>query len=274
MPDMTMGLISAGSQLLGGLLQADAASDAADAQSASAQAGIAEQRRQFDAIRGLLKPYTDAGVGAIGGLQSYAQAGAPALQQQMALAGLAGSSAQQAAMGGIEQSPMFQALLQQGETGILQNASATGGLRGGNTQGALAQFRPALLAQEIERQYSRLGGLATMGQSSTQRLAEIGQASAAGVGTSAGTLGANVSNLLGQQGAAQAGGILGQAAGTAGIFNAIPQGLGMYYGITGQSPFGGTTAVAPSVGAGGFGAGANYGLSGGGSLGLQPPTGF
>lgn len=249
MPDIITGLVAGVSQLLGGLLQSEAASDAAGAQQASAEAGIAEQRRQFDAVRELLKPYTQAGVGAIGGLQPYAQAGAPALQQQMALAGLQGGAAQQAAMGGIEQSPMFQALLQQGETGILQNASATGGLRGGNTQAALAQFRPALLAQEIERQYGRLGGLAALGQQTTQNLAQFGQASAAGVGTAGLSTAGNISNLMQQQGAAQAGGILGQAAGTAGIFNAIPQGLGTYYGATGRSPFGGTapggTPIAP-----------------------------
>ncbi|WP_449405980.1 hypothetical protein [Massilia phosphatilytica] len=36
--------------------------------------------------------------------------------------------------------PRFQALQQQGNDAILANASATGGLRGGNVQGALGQF--------------------------------------------------------------------------------------------------------------------------------------
>jgi hypothetical protein len=51
--------------------------------------------------------------------------------------------------------------------------------------------------------------------------------------------GANVANLLGQQGAATAGGIISQANAWGRSINAIPQGLGMYYGMTGQSPFGG-----------------------------------
>ena len=55
-------------------------------------------------------------------------------------------------------------MVQQGQDAILQNASAIGGLRGGNTQAALAQFRPALLSQLIAEQYNRLGGLSSLGQ--------------------------------------------------------------------------------------------------------------
>lgn len=213
MPDPITGLIAGGTTLLGGMMQADAASEAAGAQSAAAAAGIAEQRRQFDAIRELLKPYVEVGV--------------PALEQQRALAGLGGPQAQQAAIAGLEASPLFQAQVRQGEESLLQRASATGGLRGGNIQAALAQFRPQMLQAEIERQYGRLGGLTSLGQQS-----------AVGVGTAGQAMGSNVANLLAQQGAAQAGGALGQATAVGNVLSAVPQGLGMYYGMTGQSPFG------------------------------------
>lgn len=213
MPDPVTGLIAGGTTLLGGMMQADAASEAAGAQSAAAAAGIAEQRRQFDAIRELLKPYVEVGV--------------PALEQQRALAGLGGPQAQQAAIAGLEASPLFQAQVRQGEEALLQRASATGGLRGGNIQAALAQFRPQMLQAEIERQYGRLGGLTSLGQQS-----------AVGVGTAGQAMGSNVANLLAQQGAAQAGGALGQATAVGNVLSAVPQGLGMYYGLTGQSPFG------------------------------------
>jgi peptidoglycan hydrolase-like amidase len=55
---MPAGWIAAGSALLGVVgssMQADAASSAAGAQSAAAQAGIAEQQRQFDAVQKLLR---------------------------------------------------------------------------------------------------------------------------------------------------------------------------------------------------------------------------
>ena len=238
MPDPVTGLIAGGATLLGGMMQADAAGDAAAAQGAASAAGIAEQRRQFDAIRELLKPYVETGTQAIGGLQPYAAAGAPALAQQQALAGLAGPSAQRAAISALESSPLFQAQVRQGEEALLSRASATGGLRGGNIQAALAQFRPQMLQSEIEKQYSRLGGLTALGQTTSQNLAQLGQASAAGVGSAGMQTGANIANLMAQQGAAQAGGILGQSAAMGGVLSAIPQGIGAYYGLTGQSPFG------------------------------------
>lgn len=164
---------------------ADAAKDASQTQANSAQLGIDEQRRQFDAMQAALSPYMNAGTGALTGQQN--------------LLGLNGAAAQQTAIGGIQSSPQFQALQQQGNDAILANASATGGLRGGNAQAALAQFSPALLSQLIQQQYSNLGGLTS-----------IGQNSAAGVGNAGLQTGQNVANLLQQQGAATAGGQIAQ----------------------------------------------------------------
>jgi hypothetical protein len=120
---------------------------------------------------------------------------------------------QQQAIAEIEASPAFQALAQQGENAILQNASATGGLRGGNIQGALGQFRPALLNQFIEQQYNRLGGMA-----------KIGQASAAGVGAAGLDVATNIGSQLTAAGQARAGSALAQG-------NAFNQGLGTITGF-------------------------------------------
>tara|TARA_R110000868_G_scaffold85321_2_gene240138 strand:- start:420 stop:1280 length:861 start_codon:yes stop_codon:yes gene_type:complete len=107
---------------------------------------------------------------------------------------------QQQAISGIAGGAGFQALARQGEEGILQNASATGGLRGGNVQGALAQFRPALLNQFIEQQYERLGGMAN-----------LGQASAAGVGAAGMETATKIGEGFQNIGAARAGNKLAQA---------------------------------------------------------------
>ena len=107
-------------------------------------------------------------------------------------------------------SPQFTALQQQGENAILANASATGGLRGGNTQGALAQFSPQLLAQLIEQQYGRLGQMTTIGQNSV-----------AGVGSAGQNSSQNISNLLQQQGAAVAGGQIAAGNRTANSFGSL-----------------------------------------------------
>lgn len=231
MPDPVTALIGGGATLLGSSMQASAAGDAAAAQTAASLAGIEEQRRQFDAIRKLLQPYVDVGT--------------PALEAQKALIGLGGAAAQQQAISGLEASPLFQSAVRQGEEALLQQASATGGLRGGNVQAALAQFRPAMLQAEIERQYGRLGGLTSLGQQS-----------AAGVGTAGSAMSANVSDLLQAQGAAQAGSALAQGQAWGGALSGLTSGLGQYYGMTGKSLFSGlgTQAAAPvfDLGAGGL----------------------
>jgi hypothetical protein len=254
MPSIATGL-SIGASLLGSKMQADAASGAAETQAGAAQAGIEEQRRQFDAMRELLKPYVSvgttaieglapfqqAGVGAVPILQQYAQAGPKAFEQQQALAGVLGPERQREAIAQIESGGGFQASVQAGEEALLQRASATGGLRGGNIQAALGQFRPQMLQQEIESQYERLGGLAGVGGTVAQqlasggmgvgeRLAALGQASAAGTGAAAQTSGTNIANLLAQQGAARAGGIRGESAAYGKLLNAPFQFAGFQSG--------------------------------------------
>jgi hypothetical protein len=201
-----------GASLVGGLASSDAqrsaANTAADAQTAASQAGIAENQRQFDAVQKLLQPYVNAGTGALG--------------QQQDILGLNGPSAQQQAIAALSSSPGFTALQQQGEGAILQNASATGGLRGGNTQAALAQFRPQLLAQMINDQYAKLGGLTSVGQNA-----------AAGVGNAGMATGGAVSALLQQQGAAQAGAALAAGRADSGMWNSFGGAVGTFAGLGG-----------------------------------------
>jgi hypothetical protein len=213
MPDPVTALVVGGSQLVGGMMQAGAAEDAAQIQAGASEAGIAEQRRQFDAMRELLKPYTEAGL--------------PALEAQQAFLGLQGPETERAAIERIRGGETFQALTRQGEEALLQRASATGGLRGGNIQAALSQFRPQLLSSLIEQQYGRLGGMTALGQQS-----------AAGVGTAGMETGTNIANLLGQRGAALAGGELGQARAYSGLFNLPAQVLGFQYGAGGKAGMG------------------------------------
>lgn len=223
--------------ITGATQAAKGAEKAADVQAAASQAGIEEQRRQFDEMMKVLGPYVQAGTGAMAGLQPYAQAGAPALAAQQALAGLAGPEAQQAAIAQLSASPEMQAMLQQGEEAMLQRAAATGGLRGGNIQAALAQFRPQLLSQMIKEQYGRLGGLTSLGQQTTQNIAQLGQASAAGQGAGGLQTAANIANLLGEQGAAQAGGIMGKYGRTSAAFGDLMDIIGTAAGAKKASMF-------------------------------------
>lgn len=160
-----------------------AAEQAGQLQYEAAMEGIEEQRRQFDKLVELMAPYVAPGVGSI--------------KAQEELIGLGGPAAQREAIRQLETSPEMQALIQQGENALLQQASATGGLRGGNVQAALAQFRPQVLSQLIGQQYERLGGLTS-----------IGQAAAAGQASSGMNLASNIGTLLGEGAAARAGGVL------------------------------------------------------------------
>lgn len=205
-----------GAAVIGGVVASDSSRKASHAQSDAANAGISVEQSQFDQIKQLLAPYVTAGTGA--------------LSAQQNLIGLGGADQQQAAIDALKNGPEFQAYSKLGENSILANASATGGLRGGNTEAALAQFQPQLLAGLINNQYSRLGGLTA-----------IGQNAAAGVGNAGMQTATNQAGLLQQQGAATAGNDLAQGQIYQNILSSIVGGLTMGKGLG--------SATAPSGGA-------------------------
>lgn len=211
MPSPVASIIGGGLSLVGSVMQSRAANNAASMQSEASDRGIAEQRRQFDMIRELLQPYVSAGTEALG--------------VNRAILGLSGPEAQQAQVSAIENSPLFQSLIRSGEDAILSNASATGGLRGGNTQAALAQFRPAMLSQELQNRYANIAGLTSLGQQS-----------AAGVGTAGLQTGQMISNSLAQQGAARAGGALESGRAMSNLFQMPAQFLAMRYAMGNRAP--------------------------------------
>jgi hypothetical protein len=197
-----------GSALISSSSSKSAANTASNAQTSASNAAIAQQNAQFQALQQSLAPYVNAGTGALTGQQN--------------LLGLNGNDAQASAISGIQNGAQYQALQTAGNNALLQNASATGGLRGGNTQGALAQFNQSLLAQQIQQQYSNLGGLTS-----------IGQNAAAGVGNAGMNNASQVSNLLQQGGAAQAGNALATGQANSSLYNALGSSVGTYAGLGG-----------------------------------------
>lgn len=187
--------------------QGKAAGKAADAQAQASQAGIDEQRRQFDTMQALLKPYVTAGN--------------QSLSAQQDLLGLNGANAQQQAINGIKAGPAYTSAMASGANLITQNAAATGGLRGGNTQDALGRYGGDLLTTLTQNQFANLGGLTSLGQNSAAQTGNAGMQSAS-----------NISTLLAQQGSANAGGYIAQGNANAGMANSLLQGLGAYGGIS------------------------------------------
>jgi hypothetical protein len=244
MPSPTIAIPSAIS-LLGARSQSNATQAAADTQAGAQLAGIDEQRRQFNQIQELMKPFVTGGQNAFGQMSGYAEPGLGALEQQLTFAGLRGGDAQNQAIQGIANSPEMLSMLQQGENAMLQNASATGGLRGGNLQGAMAQFRPQLLNSLLDKQYARLGGIAGLGLQTLQNQAQMGQASAANQASAGMQSAGNIAQLLSNQGAAQASGQLAQGRFGQNAWNTLGQAYGMYQGM--QKP---NTGVASTAGDG------------------------
>lgn len=105
----------------------------------------------------------------------YLNAGTGALSGMSRLLGLSGGPEQQAALAALEDSPGYLSAIRNGEEAVLQNAAATGGIRGGNTQRGLADFRSDTFADTLQRQLANLGGLAGMGMGATGSVAQLGQ---------------------------------------------------------------------------------------------------
>lgn len=121
-------------------------------------AAIAKSGGVFDQLRGSLNPYLAAGQSGLAGQQRFLNQG-PTLFSRM--------TPEQIMAG-----PEYQAMIREGENAILQNASATGGLRGGDTQNALANFRQNTLAQLVGAEFDR--GMQTANFNEGTRLNQIG----------------------------------------------------------------------------------------------------
>ena len=196
---------AAAGAVAGGVLASNASGKAADAAAGGSKDAMLMQMQTQKLLSKMLKPYREAGEKGLGG--------------QLDLLGLNGNDAQGAAIKALEGSPQFTSLVKSGENALLQNASATGGLRGGNTSAALAQFRPQMLSQIIESQYGKLAGLSALGENA-----------AAQQGNNMTNSTNQISGLMANAGQIQGQGIIAQGQGYADMFGGIASGLGSYFG--------------------------------------------
>lgn len=198
----------AGGNVLGGLLQYDAADKAADANLAGVNAGIGEQRRQYEQNRSDLAPYRTAGYSALDKLQSLIDSYQPFDGAEL------------------QRDPGYQFGLNEGRNAIEQSAAARGSLLSGKTLKDLARYatdyagtkfneRGAFRMGERAQRYNELAGLSGTGQSAAMGGAQIGS----GLSTS-------IADLLGSGGAARAAGIVG---GANALGNAFTNAGNMYY---------------------------------------------
>lgn len=255
MPDATAAVIG-GSSLIGGTMQGQASERAAELQAATAREQLGFQREVFERGMASQQPFQQIplrpGESYFDPAVTLARPGQQAARQLSMLLGLPETDqfgnligvqtslgeGQLQAIQAIERDPIFQARVKQGEDALLAQASATGGLRGGNIQAALAQFRPQLLSEEISNRIAQLSGIAEAGSGQQLNALRIGQAAASGQVSAGNQFSSNLGQTMAQLGSAQAaraqsGGqaTLGQA------FSSVPTMIGTYQGLTGQSLF-------------------------------------
>ncbi len=212
-----MGLFSFLGSIVGGGKAKKASRKAEAAQLEYLNKALAEQQRQFDVTRADYEPARSLLAPSVGGLAD--------------LVGVNGVEAQQAGMEGVQNSPLLASIIRNGEEAVLQNASATGGIRGGDVQRSLAYFRGDAFANELQAQMQRLAGLTGIGMGATDSVSAFGAANAN-----------NLANLYSQQGQVRAGGLLTRG----GINSQMWNNLGS---------FADQAVSAAAGGAGGFGAG-------------------
>jgi hypothetical protein len=250
-PLLIAGLVVGAASLVSGLIKGSAANKAAEEQAKAAQAGITAVK---EGTTSGLKAQSEATASGISAAQSglasmqaalapYMESGKKALASQEDLSGANGPEAQKAAVAAISGGSEMDALVTSGEDAMRQNATATGGLRGGNFQGALAQFRPAMLSNLIKQQYERLGGLTAMGQGSAAQygagavqtggtIANLYGQQGAGAAQLYSQQGQSIAELLATEGNAKAAGKVATGATWSAIPAAVTSGLGVYMGGT------------------------------------------
>ena len=150
---------------------------------ARAEEGI---NRRFDVTQENLRPFHEAGVGALG--------------QQQALLGLSGQDAQNEAFAAFNESPGQKFMRDRAQKNLLRNSSAIGGLGGGNVRSALVEQGAGFAQQDFNNQFGRLGKIAGQGQSAVTNIGQFGaqaaqQAGQAGIAGSQ----ARASGILGGQ---------------------------------------------------------------------------
>ena len=203
----------AGATVVGSLIGAKASKSAASTQAAAANQASDLQREIFQQTRADQEPWRQAGVNALGVMQSTA-GNVPAAFNFGA--------------GDYQADPGYAFRLSEGQKALDRQAAARGGLISGGALKAAQRFGQEMGSQEYQNAYNRaFTGYGTDVARENQlynrqaALAGIGQTATNLVGTAGQNYATNVGNLMTGGAAAQAAGQVGQA-------NALTSGLSTY----------------------------------------------
>lgn len=171
-----------GGTVVGGLMGNRAASKAAKAQTYAADQSTALNREQLEYIKNIMAPYQQAGQSALPALQGFINQ--PADQFNFSY-------------DSYFKSPQYAALMGQQNEQALRAGAATGGIRGGDTQAALATIAPqlAMQAEDAARQNFSLNQGARLNQfNQLMGIAGLGTGAANQVGNAAQSFGQTAGN--------------------------------------------------------------------------------
>ena len=230
---VSVGLFSFIGGLFGGGSQKKAVAQATAAQTAALNRAIDIGNQQFQQTRSDYMPYTQAGTAAIGDLSALLGLGGLGGVSETG-ATQAGRDRQAEAIAQLQQGPLYQSLYRNGEEALLQNAAATGGIRGGNMQRGLADFGSDVLSNVYQNTLSNLGNVAGLGLGATGSVASFGANNAnnaAGLTTQIGQAQANnylARGRINAQNWQNAGGFLDQIVGGNGL-SGIGKALGSIF---------------------------------------------
>lgn len=181
----------AGAAVVGAVSQNSAANKAAKAQKGAANAAIAHTEQNYDRTKSDLQPYITLGGNAVGTLNALNSGDASAFHAD----------------------PGYQFAFDQGLQGLDRSAAARGSLYSGGHSADLIRYGQGMADQQYGQFYSRLMGLAGLGQNAASNLGSVGNGAAASIGgylqnsgnaqaNAAMQQGQNWSNLAGDLGSA------------------------------------------------------------------------
>lgn len=205
--------------------QAGAAKAAANKGKYAADAAAQRLQDNYEETKTNLQPYADAGKAALAGI----------------------TAANNGDYSGFESSPDYLFARDQGIQSLDRSAAARGSLYSGGQSADLARFASGLASQNYGNYYSRLAGLAQLGQSSATSLGSIGTGNAAQQGNF---------NLAGAN--AQADGIYGAANANTNMVNSLTGLAGQFAGGYGASPTASSYGTPYAQQGAGLLGGANY----------------
>lgn len=192
--------------------------DSANTLSGAAGNSTALQQQIYGQTTQNLAPFLNAGTGAIPTLES--------------LLGLNPGGVGAPNATALRASPGYQAMLNGGTDAINNHASATGGVRGGNTLKSLMQYGQGLADNTYQQYFSNVAGLAGTGQNAAVSQGEFGGAFGAAAGQNALLSGVAQASGQTQQGngiSALLGQLFGGGGGGGGAFGTAANGIANYF---------------------------------------------